>query len=291
MNAKIGDVLLLIRGIEKGMTGLTDDEATRGPSEMNSYVADVARRYVRTSFPDAAAVFLSGSGLTGGWRPGSDIDILIVTPPGRAPGGGLVEFSGELIDVVAADHSRLKFLMEFKDKMTGLPTYTARLGRGFPLIDTANAAELLASGVRAYDEGPFAWGSRETDRQRFLVTSLLSKLVRKNERDRFFYAAALYHEVFVLCCRARGKWVLTGRLLPDAGLEVENRYQALTLAFASFRHEGSLDEVVAVVNAELAPVGGPLSVGFWEDMPAFAPSSLRRFGEKAGLGAILGAAR
>jgi hypothetical protein len=228
-------------------------------------VAD-ARDLVASRFPGARWAVLAGSVITAARTPGSDLDVVVLMPPGvpGVPHRDTLHFRGWPVELFVHDADSLtRFLaLEYDQRK---PTLRRMVATGVPLAgdpgaDSGRAARELAA-------GPPPLTTPQADRWRYTLTDLLDDLthvIDAGERIALtgtgWVTAAEAALVLRGAWSGRGKWLLRELRALDPGL-----------ASAWLSASGSADAVAAFVRRVLDDAGGPLYDGYRADDSVVPP--------------------
>lgn len=238
---------------------------------MNPYER-LARRVADTRYPDAPALFWTGSLARGGGTDRSDIDLVVLFD--RLDHAWRESFlaEGRLCEVFVHDLDSLDLFFR-KDANRGLPILMDMVIRSISLRPgpLARAARLCAE--RRLAEGPRPWSAEELERSRFIAGDLLEDLRGATDpREIRVLGATLYQIAVDHLRRSRNRWSARGKHVVRLLRDEEGATGAAMLdGFDRLFVEADPRPVIGVVERIYAPCGGPL-VEWRSDAPPHRPS-------------------
>jgi predicted nucleotidyltransferase len=224
----------------------------------------MAGRVLASRYPDADAVWLTGSHARGDATPGSDLDLIVLyakLPRSRRESLTIEETP---VEVFIHDPETLAWSLN-ADIEAGKPGMHSMVSEGRILGPRPAAAERLQARARArLAAGPPPFTPEQVDLYRYHITDRLIDL--RDERDAAEVVAIgvwLYLSLAELMLRGRGRWMGTGKWIPrhlralDPALE-----RRFSEAFEALFTRRDPALVIALADAEMAPHGGPLFDGY-----------------------------
>ena len=216
-----------------------------------------ARALVRKHFPQALWAVLAGSVLTAHRTAGSDLDLVVVLPPGDplAPRRESLVFRDWPAELFVHDEQSLEHWLG-KEFAARKPTLHRMVGAGVALV--GNPAEWQERCREVLEAGPDPLFPAQRDLARYSLTELLDDLTHATDSgERQVIAATLWtdaaHQALAAanCWNGSGKWLLRELRALDA--ELAERW---------LRAHDDEAAVAALAREILDRLGGPLFDGF-----------------------------
>src|SRR6202046_4003367 len=234
---------------------------------------DLARELVRRDCADHfahAGALLAGSVARGTATHASDIDLVLIFERLGHAWRETVTINGIAVEIFAHDPETLAWFFDQDRRIAGTCSLAAMISEGVavtppgPLIARAKA---LAAAAMAL--GPPPLDAEDIARRRYIITDLAEDLRGGGTPGEIIAAAArLYEQLGDLILRSSGQWSGSGKALAR---RIEHSDPALAMRFehafgALFRH-GHTAQILGLVEELLAPLGGPLSAGYYSAAP------------------------
>lgn len=239
-------------------TGLTPAEALT-----------IAEAVFHTRYSGAAFAYAAGSIVRGEGTYLSDIDLVVVCDHLDAARRESFIFDDVPIEAFVHDRETLGWFVN-EDAARGRPSILNMIVEGMIIGgDRSKAEEIRAEVSVRLESGPRPLSAAALDTLRYEITDAVDDL----RGDRATYetlaiGAMLYPKLVELALRGRGRWNGAGkwapRLLTKIDPELAIRFDS---AFRALFTEGAAGPVIMLVEAELAPHGGPLFDGDRRDAP------------------------
>ena len=223
-----------------------------------------AAALIEARYPECDAAFMAGSIVRGEGTATSDIDLVVITTRPEAPFRESLVFERWPVEafVHSEESARRYFQMDAKDRRPMLPMMCAE---GLILRDRDGAASRIKAEAQALlDAGPAPLTPEERDNYRYALTDQLDDLEGCDRPDELLYIApelAALAAEFLLAFN--GRWVSRGKWIPRSLGRYDPVLAArLTAALEAVYRTGERDQLVAFVDAVLAPAGGRLFAGY-----------------------------
>ncbi|MFL6113138.1 MAG: nucleotidyltransferase domain-containing protein [Catenulispora sp.] len=219
-------------------------------------IAD-ARALIRERYPQALWAVLAGSVLTAHRTAGSDLDLVVVLPPGDplAPRRESLVFRDWPAELFVHDEQTLEYWLG-KEFAARKPTLYRMVGAGVALV--GNPAEWQEHCRRVLEAGPGPLPGTQRDLARYRLTELLDDLAHATDPgERQVIAATLWSDAAfqalaaASCWKGYGKWLLRELRALDA--ELAERW---------LRARADEAAVAALAREVLNRLGGPLFDGY-----------------------------
>jgi hypothetical protein len=232
----------------------------------------MAGRVLAARYPDADAVWLTGSTARGEATAGSDLDLIVLFPQLQRARRESFTFEGMPVEVFAHDPETLAWALN-ADIEAGKPGMHHMVSQGRVLGPRPAAAERLQAGARArLAAGPPPFDREQIDLYRYHITDRLIDL--RDPRDPAEVMAIgvwLYLSLADLMLRSRGRWAGTGKWIPRHLAAVDPALaQRFSAAFEALFARQDAAPLMALAEAELALHGGPLFDGYHSEAAATA---------------------
>nr|WP_255479790.1 nucleotidyltransferase domain-containing protein [Quadrisphaera sp. RL12-1S] len=219
-------------------------------------------RFVEERWPATSDVVLGGSTAAGTRTATSDVDLLVLGPPGLLGEGRTDEasthaVSGGVVELFAYTEEGFEHWAALEVR-AHRPVIITMLLEGRPLRSSPLLSDLRSRWRPVLEAGPRA-SARELDALRYVVTDLLDDVGdAQDPAEHRYLQGLLFERTAALVLLSHGRWLASGKHLPRA-LRRWNaaRAEVLVGAFLS----GEPERLVAAVEAELAPLGGRLQAG------------------------------
>ncbi|SNY45790.1 nucleotidyltransferase [Paractinoplanes atraurantiacus] len=213
---------------------------------------DVARELVLNRFPDASWALLTGSVLTAARTAGSDLDIVVMLPPGGTAHRESLRHQGWPVELFVQTPERLTEFLA-RELAARKPSTHRMLARGAVLF--GDPGDLPARCAQVLADGPGPLPAQERDRMRYALTDLLDDLEHGTDPgERLVIAAAVWTEAARASLAFAGRWLSTGKWLLRELRELDPALAERWLA--------ARDEPAAFAAEVLDRAGGPLFEGF-----------------------------
>lgn len=223
----------------------------------------LVRAYLESAYPSLRAGLLTGSAVRGTATATSDLDVVVLLPPGAGSVRETVGWEGRTIDVFGYDPAGLSHWLA-SDTARRRPSLCSLVLDGVLVAGSAAAAaEAQAEARRVFEAGPEPYLPGELQRMRYGVTDVLLDLETAGDRsESLLLASVLVTDVVNLLFATLGRWSGNGKWLLrelrayDASLaaEVESAYDA-------HGRTGDASALVAVADQILSRCGGRFLVG------------------------------
>ncbi|MFF5081456.1 nucleotidyltransferase domain-containing protein [Actinoplanes sp. NPDC000266] len=213
---------------------------------------DVAREIVEDRFPGADWALLTGSVLTAARTAGSDLDIVVMLPPGGTAHRESLRHRGWPVELFVQTPERLTEFLA-RELAARKPSTHRMLARGAVLV--GDPGDLPARCARVLADGPGPLPAGERDRLRYGLTDLLDDLGHATDPgERLVIAATVWTEAARACLAFAGRWISQGKWLLRELRELDPGLAERWLA--------ARDEPAAFTAEVLDRNGGPLFEGF-----------------------------
>lgn len=224
---------------------------------------DAARKLVERDFPHCLAAYLAGSVVRGEATATSDLDILVIVPPGASTYRESFRAYGWPVEVfVQTVETHREFAA--RDAARRRPSTSTMACEGVILHDQDGWAERLKREACALlENGPPPLTAQELAWARYGLTDLLDDFIAASPDDALFIANDLATAAVDLILdfhgrwRGRGKWLLRSLRRLDPALA-----EQLVAAMHAVHRSDARQELVAYVDCALDLVGGRLWEGF-----------------------------
>jgi len=232
----------------------------------------MAGRVLAARYPDADAIWLTGSHARGEATAGSDVDLIVLyaqLPQARRES---FMFEATPVEVFVHDPQTLAWSLN-ADIEAGKPGMHHMVSEGRILGPRPAAAERLQAQARVrLAAGPPPFSAEQIDSYRYHITDRLIDL--RDERDPAEVVAIgvwLYLSLADLMLRGRGRWAGTGKWIPRHLAAIDPALaQRFTAAFETLFARQDPAPLAALAEAELAPHGGLLFEGYQSQAPIAA---------------------
>jgi len=231
-----------------------------------------ARALAADAFPDALAVFLGGTVLSGRRTPTSDLDILVIVPGPPAPYRETLRYGDWLVELFVHTEASLRLYFA-KDRDRRHPTMPDIAAHGAVVSDRAGiAAAIVAEATALLAAGPAELSADEREERRYGLSGLIDDLVGANDRDELVFIAndvlAAAAQLYLMDQRrwpGTFKWL--GRRLAE---EAPALHAQLLAAHRSVVCAGEIEPLHEVAMEILDRSGGWLQEGFlrYGEVPA-----------------------
>lgn len=225
---------------------------------------------LRTRYKGAVFAFVAGSIMRGEGTYLSDIDLVVVYDQLEAAHRESFVSEGAPVEAFVHDHQTLGWFIN-KDVSRGRPSILNMIAEGTIIGRRRKAAETLKKAALArLAEGPPPLGQDALNALRYEITDAIDDLRGGRPLNELIAIGALLQPKLVeLALRGRGHWNGAGkwgpRLLMKLDVALAGRFDT---AFQDLFTSGSVDPVIALAEAELAPHGGFLFAGDRRIAPA-----------------------
>ncbi|WP_231925618.1 MULTISPECIES: nucleotidyltransferase domain-containing protein [Exiguobacterium] len=218
---------------------------------------------VASRYPNHCAVLLAGSHTRGQATAQSDVDVIIFE---ASRGQAYREsFIHDGVPVEAFVHSFETIAHFFEsDRERGRPSLQRMIADSWTIEDHPRLASIRQEAAHQLTDGPVAWTNSEQDRARYFLSDLLDDFESvTNRAEGLAIASRLYEQSIEFVLRAnryyigQGKWAI--RALAEFDEDYASRH---TMAFELYYQSDDQREVVALIDAYLAPFGGRYFDGF-----------------------------
>jgi hypothetical protein len=228
---------------------------------------DQARRLVDAhlarAFPEARATMLTGSVVRGMATPTSDLDLVILLPPGHGTRRETVGWDGVAVDVFAYDPPGLDRWLA-ADTERRRPVLCALILDGILVAGDQDHAEAAKAKARdVFAAGPRPLTEAELARMRYGATDTLLDLETSTDRaETLILATALVQTIGDLTLAASGRWTGAGKWLVRALRSYDGELAAtLTRAYDELARDDRKAPLLQAVDDLLARHGGRYLVG------------------------------
>lgn len=221
-------------------------------------------------YPNAKAIFWTGSTANNQATASSDIDLIIVFEELDHAYREAFIYENTPIDTFIHDPKTLSYFFENIEAKDGRPALIQMIVNGHAVLgvdDFSNAIKEQAQ--RAFNAGPQKLSKEEIDKERFLITDILDDIKHpRNKDEQMVSAIHLFEPLIQFYFRSQNKWSASGksliRLFKDDNPNLASKYtQGFNDLFQSSETEG----LEFVVKEILDPFGGFLWDGFRSDAP------------------------
>lgn len=238
------------------------------PQKLNrEQAAALALKLLNQRWPHAIGAFAGGSIMCGQGKPNSDIDMIVLLPPGEQCHRGWLEYEGVPFDVFAHNPDSLRYYVqngidERRPVLANIMADAVLLpARDRRLVRWQQKAKLIAA------KGPPPLPHHKLQAMRYHIMDGLEDYADAGSPDeRLVVAAAVYMQLCDALCDIKGvwrgnsKWKARRAKLADVDLAAE-----LADAFEADIAAGKADKLIVAGRKVHALIGGPLQ-GEWFDM-------------------------
>lgn len=230
----------------------------------------VAEAVFDTHYNGAAFAYAAGSIMRGEGTYLSDIDLVVVFDHLESARRESFTVDGVPIEAFVHDPETLAWFVN-EDVTRGRPSILNMIVEGKIVGPGQERAEALRAEVAArLASGPLPFSAAALNGLRYEITDAVDDLRGDRTAQEVLAIGAMLHPKLVeLALRGRGHWNGTGkwapRLLMNINADLASRFDG---AFRMLFTGGDVGPVITLVEAELAPHGGPLFDGDRRDAPS-----------------------
>ncbi|MES2442198.1 MAG: nucleotidyltransferase domain-containing protein [Pseudomonadota bacterium] len=230
----------------------------------------IARAVIESRYPGAAFAFAAGSILRGEGTLHSDIDLVVVFDRLEVARRESFLFEGVPVEAFVHDEETLAWAVN-SSAARGRPGFPALIAEATLLGRAPERGERVRHAVAAMlAKGPPPMAPAQVDAMRYAITEFTNDL--RGERtpaEALAIGIMLYPPLVELALRGRGKWNATGKWVPRSLAEADDALAGdFDRAFRALFATGACEAVIALVERELAPHGGPRFDGDQQRIPA-----------------------
>jgi predicted acetyltransferase len=226
------------------------------------------QKLLQERYPQAQAVFWGGSVSQNRGTAGSDLDLVIICKSLPQAYREAFIYDEWPIDVFLHDRETLHYFLEESRSGSGISGTLSMILKGQEVTQPTIFSEhikILAKEI--FQRGPLVWDKKILDKERFLITDILSDIqYAASPEEQMASAAWLLEALGQFYFRAQNKWCASGKSIirylknADPGLALN-----FTNAFKVLFKTGSCLALEALVEEILIPYGGLLWNGFRSD--------------------------
>jgi predicted nucleotidyltransferase len=236
-------------------------------------------KLINEKYPDAKAVFWSGSVYNKEATNASDLDIVIIYESLEHAYREAFIYDDWPIDAFIHDLDTLRYFCEELESHDGRPALINMILHGKAILDNQKVVESSKKiALQAKNTGPSEWSQFQIDKERFLITDILDDILYpKNTEEQMASAIHLFEPLIQFYFRANHKWAASGKsLLRLLSSENPELFLDITQSFENLFKAGNTSGVKKVVYTILEPFGGFL----WDGFRADAPSDWKKLNEE-----------
>ena len=227
---------------------------------------DAARRFVDEYFPHCRVAIWCGSAAARMETERSDLDLVIIDDTRPQPFRAAYEAYGWPIEAFVLTSRTYGYFFEI-NALSGIPSLQRMCADGVVLKDDGLAASVIEEARESLRQGPAAWSEEERDAARFAITECLEDLAGSASLDEDVFIAHRLAALIVEfelrmhgCWLGEGKWLARSLRRHDEAL-----LQRLLQALRAFHCGGGKAELIGLADRILAPHGGRLFAGFYQE--------------------------
>jgi Nucleotidyltransferase domain len=225
--------------------------------------AELVRAYLASAYPDLRAALLTGSVVRGTSTATSDLDVVVLLPPGAGSVRETVGWSGRTVDVFGYDQAGLTHWLA-ADTTRRRPALCSLVLDGVLVAGSESAAsEAQAAARQVFEAGPAPYSEAELRRMRYGVTDVLLDVETASDRaESLLLAGTLVTDAVNLLFATLGRWSGNGKwLLRELRAYDPPLAAALESAYDELARTGDPAALVAVADQILDRCGGRFLIG------------------------------
>lgn len=233
-------------------------------------VIRIAREICCAKYPDAKITFLAGSIMRGEGTPYSDLDLVVIYDKLPNAYRDSFYFQGYPVEAFVHDPETLHFFIE-RERVSGLCIMAQMVSEGLEIPETCALSQSLKEFAQSVINAPPPELSDEDLRKvRYNITNLVDDIRAPRSKEEAVASGTILYESLANCyLRTNNLWEAKGKTIPRKLKRADSEfYLRFCGSFQKLFTDGQVEEVIALSEEILEPIGGFLFEGHKLDAPA-----------------------
>ncbi|GIP37666.1 hypothetical protein J31TS4_09460 [Paenibacillus sp. J31TS4] len=234
---------------------------------MKQGAVEAAALAVERHFTSCRIAILGGSAAEGTHGAYSDLDLVILDDSARSAYRRTFRENEWLVEafVLSTEAYRAYSIRSLQE---ALPSLQRMIAQGIVIRDDGTAAVLRAEAEADLACGPFPWSDEEREYARYRITEYADDLLAARSRaEGIFTMQQLLGRLSEFILRTQGSWLGEGKWCSRAVRACDaDLHEKLISASEEYYRTDAAKPLVALAERILAPSGGFLREGFWEEV-------------------------
>lgn len=238
---------------------------------MPDKIIDIANQIRLTRYPTAKVIFLAGSIVRGEATPFSDLDLVVVYENLPAAYRESFYFGGFPVEAFVHDPETLNYFITEREFKAGVCVMAQMISEGLEIPETSSfslALKQLAASV--INSSPPKLDEESLRQMRYNITNLVDDIRHPRSKAELVATGTALYDALANCyLRTNGFWTAKDKSIPRK-LKLANPEFSLRFCdyFEQFFADGQTEEVIALSEEILEPIGGFLFSGHKLDAPS-----------------------